>query len=166
MPDHIIDTNVLLVASAAHPYSPFGASNLPATEQDRVFEWLAAFRADDSRSMVWDTLWRIYEEYRNKLTDQDYGLQVVKEKMQRARFVEVAYDENGAAVVPVEFAAFDPSDRKFLAVLLTDGESTLVNATDTDWLEIEEALMDVGHKVEHVIEAWLRAIHTAKTGTP
>lgn len=164
MPDHVVDTNVLLVASAAHPYSPFGDSGLPAEDQQRVFEWLAAFRADSARAMVWDTLWKIYEEYRHKLTAQDYGLQVVHEKMMGARYVEIDYDEDGAALVPPVFAGFDPSDRKFLAVLLADaGQSTLVNASDTDWLDIEAELAAAGQTVEHLVEDWLRAKHAEKT---
>lgn len=158
MPDHVVDTNVLLVASAAHPFSPFDDSGLAPEYQNRVFEWLRTLRADPARQMVWDTQWTIYKEYRNRLTDQDYGLQVVREKMTQARFVDVEFDEAGAAVVPEVFHGFDPSDRKFLAVLLGDPHgSTLVNATDTDWLYVEQELADAGVSVEHVIEDWLRA---------
>ncbi|MBI2565610.1 MAG: hypothetical protein HYV63_01080 [Candidatus Schekmanbacteria bacterium] len=165
MADHIIDTNVLLVASAAHPHSPFGDSDLPRELQEAVFEWLAAFRRDSARTMVWDELWRIYDEYRRKLTDQDYGLQVVTEKMATARFVAVGYDGDGAAVLPAGFAAFDPSDRKFLAALLADGgASTLVNATDTDWLEIEAEIAAAGRTVQHLVEDWLRVKYAENTG--
>lgn len=167
MPDHIVDTNVLLVASAAHPFSPFGDSDLPPELQERVFEWLAGLRADPARQMVWDTMWKIYDEYRNKLTEQDYGLQVVSEKMASARFVEVSYDGDGIAIVPAAFACFDPSDRKFVAALLADGgQSTLVNATDTDWLEIENEIGAAGRTVEHLLEQWLRAKYKEKVGTP
>ncbi len=163
MADHIVDTNVLLVASAAHPYSPFDDSDLPAELQAAVFEWLAAFRADTSRTMVWDRLWKIYDEYRHKLTDQDYGLQVVAEKMATARFVDVDYDDEGVALVPADFQAFDRSDRKFLAALLADaGQSTLVNATDTDWLEVEREITANGRIVLHLLENWLRHKHAEK----
>lgn len=163
MTDHVVDTNVLLVASAAHPFSPFGGSDLPTDLQARVFEWLAAFRSDGDREMVWDDRFKIYEEYRNKLTDQDYGMQVVTEKMTTARFVPVDYDGNGDGVVPAEFANFDPSDRKLLAALLLDkAQSSLVNATDTDWLEIEAELESAGATVVHLLEPWLRAKFEAK----
>ncbi len=165
MADHVIDTNVLLVASAVHPYSPFDDSELPEDLQKQVFEWLSTFRKDTTRQMVWDEMFKIYDEYRNKLTDQDYGMQVVNEKMKTARFVLVEYDANGQGIVPEAFAAFDPSDRKLLAALLAAGENTsLVNATDTDWLEIETQLGDVGAKVEHLLEEWLRAKYTEKRG--
>jgi len=163
MADHIVDTNVLLVASAAHPYSPFADSDLPLEQQQVVLDWLAAFREDASGRMVWDTCWKIHQEYRNKLTDQDFGLLVVTEKMASARFVEVSYDSTGAAIVPAEFGDFDRSDRKLLASLLADGgQSSLVNATDTDWLEIEDRLLARGLRLELLLERWLRAKYAEK----
>lgn len=158
MADHILDTNVLIVASAADPTSRFSDSDLPLHLQQQVFEWLAALRADETRRLVWDDAFNIYDEYRNKLTDQDYGLQVIRAKMISARFINIELDNDGIATVPNEFSSFDPSDRKFLAVLLADNHhSTMVNATDTDWLEIEAALENQGHTVEHLVEPWLRA---------
>jgi len=155
--DHVVDTNVLLVASAAHPYSPFDDTHVPAAERSLVFEWLAAFRSDDGRQLVLDDRLKIYEEYRNKLTDQDYGLQVVKEKMQTLRFAEIDWDGE-TAVVPEAFREFDPSDRKLLAAALRDPDGiSIVNAADSDWLEIEEALAGAGVEVVHIIEPWLRA---------
>ena len=163
MADHVIDTNVLLVASAAHPFSPFDDSDLPVELQQVVFEWLAVLRVEEGRTLVWDDLFKIYEEYRHKLTDQDFGLQVVHEKMATARFVPVTYDADGIAVVPEAFSSFDPSDRKLLAALIADsGGSSLVNATDTDWLEIEEALENAGLSVLQLLEVWLREKYAAK----
>lgn len=162
MTDHVIDTNVLLVASAAHPYSPFDDTHVPCAEQTRVFNWLVAFRADE-RAVVVDDVLRIYAEYRNKLTDQDYGLQVIHEKMSRMspaqfRQVTVEYGADGTAVVPVEFAALDRSDRKFLAAVLADGgRSTIVNAADSDWFAIEAECRKHGVVVEQIIDEWLRA---------
>ncbi len=157
MSDHVVDTNVLLVASAVHPYSPFDDTHVPITEQRTVFDWLTEFRADTQRQMVLDDLFKIYEEYRNKLSDQDFGLQVIHEKMQAVRQVNLAWDGNGHAVVPVAFGAFDPSDRKFLAAALTDPATiSIVNAADSDWLEIEAELATAGVTVVHVLGAWLR----------
>ena len=161
--DYVIETNVLLVASSAHPLSPFDDSDLPPDLQNNVFEWLAAFRQDDANVMVWDDWFKIYDEYRNKLSDQDYGMQVIKEKMPKARFVPIEYDQNDDGVVPTEFANFDRSDRKFLAAQLVDvAKTSLVNATDTDWLEIEDELEARGVKIEHILESWLRTKYEAK----
>lgn len=163
MPDHVVDTNVLLVASAAEPYSPFDDSDVPLELQAEVLEWLTTFRADGSRMMVLDDSFEIYREYRNKLTDQDLGMLVINEKMASARFQPVEYDEDGNGVVPEAFANFDPSDRKLLATLLIDVDGTsLINAADTDWLEIEDELIAANARVEHLIEAWLRSKFEAK----
>ncbi|MEX0670401.1 MAG: hypothetical protein WD060_08100 [Pirellulales bacterium] len=154
---------MLLIASAQDPGSRFGGSDLPEPERRKAFNWLSAFHADPSRQMVWDQTFRIYDEYRNKLTDQDYGLLVVHEKMTSARQVDIAFDADGHAVVSGQFASLDPSDRKFLATVLGDeGRSRLVNASDTDWLQQEGSLTAAGVAVEHILEDWLRAKHAEK----
>ncbi len=152
-----MDTNVLLVASAAEPFSPFDDTHVPADQQQVVFEWLAAFRRDPHRRLAVDEAWRIYEEYRNRLTDQDFGLLAIHEKLQAARIVPVAYDEAGYAVLPDALQACDPSDRKFVGVALGDPDGiAIVNAADSDWIEIERDLDAAGVRVVHLIEAWLR----------
>lgn len=163
MNDLVVDTNVLLVASAAHPFSPFDDTHVPLAEQQTVFDWLAAFRSDPDRRLVLDDLLRIYDEYRNKLTDQDYGLQVVHEKMINPYFVSLAWD-GAVAVVPPAFQRFDASDRKLLAAALADPAAIcIVNAADSDWLEIEEELAAAGIRVIHIIEAWLRASYDGRS---
>jgi hypothetical protein len=158
MNDCVIDTNVLLVASAAHPYSPFSDSHVPLSEQRKVLDWLKEFRVDASRRLVLDGSSLIYQEYRNKLTDQDYGLQVVHEKMQDLRSVDLDWDGDDNAIVPKAFSEIDRSDRKFLATALTEPSAIMiVNATDSDWLEFEHELGVAGVPILHIIEAWLRA---------
>ncbi len=62
-------------------------------------------------------------------------------------------------------ASLDHRTQKLLAALLTDVTGTsLVNASDTDWLEIEAQLAQAGATVEHIIEHWLRAKYQAKKG--
>lgn len=157
MPDHVVDTNVLLVASAAHPYSPFDDTHVPPDEQLQVLDWLMAFSQDEARRLVLDDLLVIYEEYRHKLNEQDVGLQVIHAKMQSHRTVALDWDADGHAVVPDALLACDRSDRKFLAAALTDVEGiSIVNASDSDWIEIEPQLNEAGVVVDHLIEAWLR----------
>jgi hypothetical protein len=159
MPDHVIDTNVLLVASAAHPYSPFDDTHVPASERQTVLNWLVAFRNDSNRTLVLDGVFRIYDEYRHKMTEQDLGLLVIHDKMAGSRFrqVDIEYEADGTAVVPEDFADLDRSDRKFLATALADhSHSTIVNATDSDWFAIEDACAQHGVVVEQLIEEWLR----------
>ena len=165
MVDHVLDTNVFLVASASHYESPFDDSDLPVDLQERVLDWLKDFYEDNSRQMVLDTCRKIFKEYGNKLTEQDYGMLVIRNKMANARFVEIDYDENGNGIVPEAFADFDPSDRKFLAALLTDVDNiSLVNACDTDWLEIEDQLTQANACIIHLLEDWLRDKFNTKKG--
>ena len=160
MGDHIIDTNVLLVASAQDPGSPFKDSAVPAEQQLVVLKWLMKFRADRQRKVVLDQFFKIWEEYNHKMTGQDLGLLVVMEKLQSAsvRFVDVAYDEHGHGCLPPELenVIHDRSDRKFVAVAHIDrcqgGQSTIVNAVDTDWYDWEEALKGHGIVVIHLID--------------
>lgn len=157
MADHVVDTNVLLVASAAHPHSPFEDTHVPPPEQRTVFEWLVAFRCDRGRNMVFDLDGGSFTEYRKRLTDQDLGLQVVIQKYQTGRWVPVERDSHGHAVVPGTFARFDRSDRQLLACALVDPKTiSIVNACDSDWLQIEDELAEAGVTVEHLIEDWLR----------
>ena len=53
----VVDTNVLLVASAADAASPFGAESTPIEEaalREKVLEWLHGFASDPSRHLVLD----------------------------------------------------------------------------------------------------------------
>jgi hypothetical protein len=155
--DYIIDTNVLLVASAVHPYSPFADSHVPLKQQQTVFEWLSAFRTDPQHRLVMDDVFRIYQEYRNRLSDQDFGLLAVHDKLQSFRSVALTWDADGEAEVPAALQACDRSDRKFLAAALSDPTTiSLVNATDSDWIEIEQEVAAAGVQVVHLIETWLR----------
>ena len=84
---HVVDTNVLIVASGEHPESPFASDKHPVEdpeESEKVLDWLMAFEAGEGR-MVVDDDWEILKEYQHKLTDQDYGQRIVFEKMSRGK---------------------------------------------------------------------------------
>lgn len=157
MADHVVDTNVLIVASAADPASPFKDTHVPTSERRIVYAWLKDFRADDGRRLIMDRARGILREYRKKLTTQDYGMIVAMEKLRTAAFVPVKYDGE-YAVVPERLARFDNSDKKLVAAHLAHraegGQSTIVNACDTDWHEHEEALSAEGVIVEQLLPAW------------
>jgi len=159
--DHVLDTNVLLLASAGDPTSAFKDSpHVPPAEQRTVLEWLREFRRDSSRHLVLDSQKEVMREYKRKLGKNDYGYQVFIEKLQTARFHRIELDDGGAARLPKPLQAEvkDRSDRKFVAVVLADeGESSLVNACDTDWYDCEAALMQAGVNVEQLIGDWCRA---------
>ena len=160
MADYIIDTNVLLVASAQHLGSHFKDSDVPVEQRKIVLDWLMAFRADGQGKVVLDQCFKIWKEYNNKMTGQDIGLLVVMEKLQSSllRTVDIAYDEHGHGCLPakLEKVVHDQSDRKFVAVAWIDrsqgGESTIVNAVDSDWADWEERLKPFGIAVRHLID--------------
>jgi hypothetical protein len=163
MPDHVVDTNVLVVASLNVE------SEVPLSHRGDVIDWLSAYRHDPARRLVLDGQWRIWNEYKRNVennADQNLGFKVVLEKLQNARFHTVEFDGQGHALLPNDLAAAvrDRDDRKFVAVALADnGKSTLVNASDTDWYDAEAGLKEHGIVVEQLIEDWCRRKHREKT---
>jgi len=154
------------VASAHDPASPFppGKTHVPTEERRVVFEWLRDFRNDPDRVAVLDRQNKIYGEYRNKLGANDYGLMTVLEKLQRGavRFVELALDNNGVALLPDELTdkVADPADRKMVGAVLADEcRCTLVNACDTDWYDCEAELHTHGIVVHQLVDGWNREIY-------
>src|SRR5262249_2917178 len=129
--DHVVDTNVLIVASASDAQWPPSKNHVPVAERRIVHAWLKAFAADAERRLVLDYKRLIYKEYMNKLTDQDFGVHQIRKKLERAAFVFVKY-EREYAEVPEGLAKFDNSDKKLVAAHLRhkeDGNAcTIVNA--------------------------------------
>lgn len=145
MADQLVDTNVLIVGSAAVE-PPYPDVSVDADGIEAVFNWLTAFREDTGRKLVLDDMWKIYEEYNHKLNGQHFGLQVVLHKLQAClRTAPVQYDDNGYGIVPPSLAVVDNSDKKFVAAALNDpGNIHIVNATDSDWRQHTVALQAHG----------------------
>jgi len=143
--DHLVDTNVLIVGSAAVE-PKYTDVSVDADGIEVVFKWLAAFRDDAARKLVLDDLWKIWDEYNHKLNGQHFGLQVVHHKLQACLRTEpVQYDGNGYGVVPPALSAVDSSDKKFVAAALNDPTSIhIVNAADSDWKQHQAVLQQHG----------------------
>ena len=167
----VVDTNVLIVASAADDGSPFRPDATPVQEESlrsEVLNWLQVFETDSGRFVVLDWDWHICGEYQNKLDpDQDYGWLAIMAKRDRNEvvWIGIEVDANGHAKLPAALrkAVSDKDDRKMVAAVLaakTEGHGcNLVNACDTDWLDCEQALIDAGVDTHHVLERWLRDKH-------
>ena len=164
----LVDTNVLIVASAADAGSPFGAEATPIEEaalRQQVLDWLEAFETDATRHAVLDVDWHVCGEYRHKLTEQDYGWLAMMHKMDRGEvvWVDVLLNKDGNAVLPPELAeaVTDLADRKMVAAALAAldaGHATrITNASDTDWIDCRQALRAVGMEVENLLPDWLQA---------
>jgi hypothetical protein len=171
----VVDTNVLIVASAADDGSPFRPDATPVQEaalRKEVLDWLQEFEEDGGRWVVLDWDWHICGEYQNKLNlEQDYGWLAIMSKKDRNQvvWVGIEVDADGHATLPAGLgsAVSDLADRKMVAAVLTakaEGhECQLVNACDTDWLDCTRALHDAGVHVHQLLEEWLKLKHWRKT---
>ncbi|HFS0969408.1 TPA: hypothetical protein ACHY2P_006456 [Pseudomonas aeruginosa] len=167
---YVVDTNVLIAASAADPVLP---SDIDATPRDPalrmvIWTWLDNFQQSDSR-LVLDGEGQIYEEYNHKLGFNDFGIQVVMHKWSTAAVdnVTVEYDENGEVLPPaLQAVVHDLADRKMVAAALSShmefGEGCVAFAGDTDWHDWETELENHQVLLEPIIEAWSRQKHAEK----
>jgi hypothetical protein len=168
---YVVDTNVLIAASAADPVHP---KDIDATPSDpalrmRVWEWLNSFQSSSCR-MVLDQAGGIYSEYNNKLGFNDFGIQVVIHKWSTAAVdqVNVDYDPHGHGILPptLSHIIHDDADKKMVAAALdahtTYGEGCIAFAGDTDWHDWEKNLEEHNILLEPIIEDWSRQKHAEK----
>lgn len=168
---YVVDTNVLIAASAADPVHPKDIDATPADPKLRkmIWDWLCTFEKSDAR-MVLDWAGHIEAEYRKKLGFNDYGIQVVKHKWDTMAVdgMEVAYDDEGHGVLPATLATVvhDLADRKMVAAALAAhamfGEGCIAFAGETDWHDWEDALTAHQVQLEPIIETWSRQKHAEK----
>jgi hypothetical protein len=164
---HVIDTNVLLVASAGHETSPFSEDATPVEDRalrKKVLDWLISFEASE-RQIVLDWDWVIVDEYkginrREKLTEQDYGLLVVLGKFTSGKLsgFKLEWDQPDSATISdadLSKVVTDHADRKMIAAVLSAGGRNegcnLVNSCDTDWYDWQEAMENAGIFVQQLI---------------
>lgn len=170
-PRYVVDTNVLIAASAADPQHP---KDIDATPPDpalrqQVWRWLDAFQQSESH-LVLDGAGAIFDEYNRKLGFNDFGIQMVIHKWSTAAVddVDVAYDADGHGVLPDTLSSVihDAADKKMVAAALAAyvlyGEGCVAFAGDTDWHDWESALGEHHVLLEPIIEAWSRQKHAQK----
>lgn len=168
---YVVDTNVLIAASAADPAHPKDIDATPddPAERQNVWQWLDQFQRSDAR-LVLDLAGKIYEEYNKKLGFNDFGIQVVMHKWSTAMVddVPVDYNVDGHAILPdaLDSVIHDLDDRKMVAAALAShalhGEGCVAFAGDTDWHDWEMALQEHQVVLEPIIEAWSRQKHADK----
>jgi hypothetical protein len=170
-PRYVVDTNVLIAASAADPTHP---ADIDATPREphwrrKVWEWLDNFQASDSL-LVLDRDQEIQSEYQNKLGFNDFGIQVVMHKWQTSavEMVDLEPTEAGYRCLPrpVAAAMHDLADHKMAAAAYVasngSGPCPVAFAGDTDWHGWEEILTAHGIALEPVIEDWSRTKYLQK----
>jgi hypothetical protein len=168
---YVVDTNVLIAASAADPTHP---KDIDATPTDpalrmRIWQWLDTFQSSSSH-MVLDQAGGIFSEYNNKLGFNDFGIQVVMHKWSTAAVdqVRVDYDEHGHGVLqpPLLSIIHDEADKKMVAAALDShqqyGDGYVAFAGDTDWHDWEKDLQKHNVLLEPIIEDWSRQKHAEK----
>lgn len=167
---YVVDTNVLIAASAGDPVNP---KDIDATPDDpglrlQVWQWLDSFQQSNAR-LVLDRTGKIYDEYNNKLGFNDFGIQVIMAKWSTSAVDHVAvdYDTDGHGVLPDSLSVVhDNADKKMVAAALAAydafGESCVAFAGDTDWHDWEEILLQHNIMLEPIIETWSRQKHAAK----
>lgn len=168
---YVVDTNVLIAASAVDPAHPKDIDATPADplERMRVWKWLDDFQSSPSR-LVLDLAGKIYDEYGGKLGFNDFGIQVVMHKWSTAAVdnVEVAYDMHGHGVLqpPLLDVVHDTADKKMVAAALDSrnkyGDGCIAFAGDTDWHDWETELLANNVLLEPIIEEWSRRKHAEK----
>lgn len=153
---YIIDTNVPLTANGKSDASP--ACVLASVQR--------LIRLQTFEKLVLDTGFLILKEYQNKLSPTgqpgvgDAFLLWAWRNHTNPKHCELAAlevaEDGSFATFPSdpELAAFDPSDRKFVAAALThDANPPIVNATDTDWHKDHAALTRNGVRIEFLCMA-------------
>lgn len=168
---YVVDTNVLIAASAADPIHPKDIDATPVDPALRyaVWQWLDRFQQSESR-LILDEVMKIFDEYNNKLGFNDFGIQVVMHKFSTAAVdsVPVDYDVNGHGVLPELLTPIihDDADKKMVAAALAAhilyGEGCVAFAGDTDWHDWEAHLAQHQVLLEPIIEAWSRQKHAEK----
>lgn len=164
-PRYVVDTNVLIAASATNTASPLSRDATPDSPalRQQVHDWLDDFQQSDAH-MVLDGQGQIDAEYHNKLNYQDFGLQVVLHKMSTNAVdqVHVDYDEDGHGILdePLQSVIHDRADRKMVAAALDaiywHQQCAIAFAGDTDWHGWETHLQAEGIELEPLIESWSR----------
>ena len=173
-PRYVVDTNVLIAASAVDANSPLAGEATPSDPElrQKVWSWLDTFRTSNSH-MVLDGEGGIEKEYKHKVGFNDFGRQVVIHKYSTCAvdLVEVLYDANGDGVLdePLQTVVHDRADRKMVAAALDAlnslGGCAIAFAGESDWHGWEHYLMTAGLELEPIIPEWSRAKYQEKYGS-
>lgn len=161
---YLIDTNVMVAASASHDEHSGVINRAMPREvelREQVHAWLHAFEQSDD-ALLMDEAMLIMDEYERNLPfspglrHQEYGLQVLQQKHDRGliEYVPIEVQEaNGekVAVLSDDLARIvtDREDRKWVAAAQAAREYLgltvpIVYAAESDWVHIEQALRPYG----------------------
>lgn len=158
---YLVDTNVMLAASAVSELSNLAVRAMPQEIELRemIYEWLVDFDQSDRR-IVLDEKGLVRDEYERNmpfnLREQEYGLQVLQYKLDRnlADYVPIdSLEANGEHIAVLdpshEGLVTDREDRKWVACslaakILFDQVPPIVYGAETDWFIAEAQLREIG----------------------
>ena len=158
---YLVDTNVMLAASAVSELSNLAVRAMPQEIELRelIYEWLADFDQSDRR-IVLDEEGLVRDEYERNmpfnLREQEYGMQVLQYKLDRnlADYVPIdSLEANGEHIAVLDPAhetlVTDREDRKWVACalaaqILFNHVPPIVYGAETDWFIAEEQLGGIG----------------------
>ena len=166
----IVDTNVIVVANDADDDD---REDCRERCQDRIEQIL-----DQREKVVVDDEWRIFGEYEHHInpnTRKGIGAIFVKTLMQNLKNPEICTmvhitPSAGNGTDFEEFpndptlSDFDSDDRKFIAVAVAyenihQQKAILLQAVDSQWYELREALAKNGLEVEFICEEYIRDLY-------
>lgn len=169
---YLVDTNVMLAASAVSELSNLAVRAMPKEIELReiIYEWLAQFDLSD-RQIVLDENGLVLDEYernmRFNMREQEYGMKVLQSKLDRVLVEYVPIDSleaNGEHIAVLdpdhELLVTDREDRKWVACalatkILFDQVPPIVYGAETDWFIAEESLVGIGLCFQRLLpDAW------------
>jgi hypothetical protein len=158
---YLIDTNVMLAASAVRALSNVAVRAMPHEIElrEQVYEWLKTFDLSMA-TIVLDEVGLIRDEYDRNLPfnfqEQEYGLQVLQNKLDQNLVCYVPIESlqaNGEHIAILEPAhaalVSDREDRKWVASslavsILHERTAPIVYGAESDWFIAEEQLRKIG----------------------
>jgi hypothetical protein len=171
MPTYLIDTNVMLAASAYHsPLSALVDEAEPKEPEYRelIYNRLRDFDLSDD-AILMDEECLIRDEYENKMAfnsymrDQEYGFQVLQSKQDRDQVKYVPIDFETSSGEPIAILSddltiivFDPDDRKWVAaavsaMILFELTCPIIYGAESDWYMIKDELLPYGIQCDHLL---------------
>jgi hypothetical protein len=165
MAAYLIDTNVLMAASAAVDTASDALKKrsmpIDLLQRRDVLRWVKNFEMDLNAYLVLDEQGTIQSEYFDQLPfneeqrDQEYGILVWQEKFQTKKVHEVPidlashpHDLDRAAKLPpaLEAIVTQSDDRKWVAAVVSTKQYLEINppivyAAETDWFKLKDDLL-------------------------
>lgn len=172
---YLVDTNVMLAASAVQELSNVAVRAMPQEIELRemIYNWLADFD-QSNRRIILDEEGLVRDEYERNMPfnmyGQEYGMQVLQNKLDRnlAEYVPInslkANGEHIAVLDPAhEALVTDREDRKWVACalaaqILFDQVPPIAYGAETDWFIAEKKLIAIGLLFQRLLpDAWYNA---------